>query len=155
MTYIIILLAIIALSEILRWVVTYSPKSKKRYFTEKREGVKKMTWDLEFKVFKTRELREAVRKRYDDASASKYLTEEQIKNWPADKPVEDKKRLEDDVIRFDRDIERYKEQMNQLDLEMDGSKPTNEYPEGVAGVNDQIDSLRELNEMLRDWIKRI
>ena len=43
--------------------------------------------------------------------------------------------------------------MLQLDNEVSGAKPTNENPEGVMGINQQIDSYMELKGMLKDWIK--
>jgi hypothetical protein len=136
-------------------VLTHWPVSQKGHFKLKLKGVEKMIYDLEFKAFKTREIREDVRREYDQSKSRLSITEEQIKNWPADKDQGDKARLEDKIVLLKRDVERFEAQMKQLDLECNGSKPTNEYPDGVQGINHQIDSLQELKLMLQEWIKSL
>ena len=148
-----ILLGIIALAEVMRLAMVYRPGSKSQHFKQKLEGVTKMIWDLEFKSFKTREIREDVRKEYDQSKARLLALEEQIAAWPVDKDEGDRKRLEDRVVLQKRDIERFEAQMKQLDLEVSGSKPTVDYPDGVQGVNNQIDSLQELKGMLKEWLR--
>ena len=64
MNIVIILLAVIALSEIGRLYLTHRKVNKKRYFRQKLEGVERLIYDLEFKAFKTREIREDIRKEY-------------------------------------------------------------------------------------------
>ena len=150
---VIILLGVIALSEITRLVLTHWPVSKSKHFKQKLEGVNKMIWDLEFKSFKTREIREDVRREYDQQKAKLSIIEEEIKNWPKDKDEGDRKRLEDKTELIKRDISRFEQQLKQLDLEITGSNPTNEYPDGVQGINHQVDSLQELKLMLREHIK--
>src|SRR3990167_2591322 len=100
-----ILLGIIALAEVMRLVVVYRPGSKNQHFKQKLEGVTKMIWDLEFKSFKTREIREDVRREYDASKARLSAIEEQIAAWPADKDEGDRKRLEDKVVLQKRDVE--------------------------------------------------
>ena len=150
-----ILLGIIALSEITRLIFTHWPVSKKRHFKLKLKGVEKMIYDLEFKTFKTREIREDVRREYDQSKARLSVVEEEIKNWPADKDQGDKARLVDKTDLLKRDIERFEAQLKALDLEVSGSKPTKDYPDGVQGINHQIDSLQELKIMLKEWLKNI
>lgn len=152
-TMIILLLCLIASLELLRVGLPYWPVSKKSHFKQKRGGVEKMIWDLEFKIFKTREIREDVRKEYDQAKSRLSILQEQIDNWPPDKDEGDKKVLEDKLVLLKRDIERFEAQLKSLDLEVEGSVPTKDYPDGVQGIKHQIDSLRELKLMLRDWIK--
>ena len=150
---VIILLAIIAVAEVMRLVLTFKPVSRKQHFKQKLAGVGKMIWDLDFKVFKTREIREDVRREYDQQKARLSTLEEQIKNWPKDKDEGDRKRLEDQVVLINRDIQRFEAQLKQLDLEVSGANPNNEYPDGVQGINHQIDSLQELKVMLKEWIR--
>ena len=156
MTYLIpLLLAVIASLEAARLYLTHRPATRKRHFQQKLEGVGKMIWDLDFKRYKTREIREDIRKLYDNAKSRKYGLEEQIKNWPADKNAGDKARLEDELIRIDRDVERNEAQLKDLDMQAEGAKPSPQYPDGVSGITDQIDSLMELKQMLKDWIKTL
>ena len=125
------------------------------HFYQKKEGVQKMVFDLEFKRFKTKEIREDVRKEYDNHKQRIFNLEEQIKTWPLDKDQGDKARLEDEVLRLNENVKRYEAQMKQLDDEVEGRKPSQEDHDGVTGINEQIDSLKELEGMLDDWIKRI
>ena len=126
-----------------------------RYFQSKIRGVEKMILDLEFKRFKTLEIREEVRQVYDNTQSRLSVLLEQIKKETETPTLEkgDFARLEDQKVLMERDIERYKKQMDGLDLEVNGSKPTNEYPEGIQGINSQLESLHELKLMLRDYLK--
>lgn len=143
------LLALIAIFEGLRMYWTYRPVSKKDHFKQKLEGTTKMIWDMEFKRHKTRELREGVRQDYDGAKNKLFQIEEGLKGNP-DKETKDK--LEDAKPLAERDLKRFEAQLKMLDLEIEGSKPTNEYPDGVNGVDHQIDSLHSLTKMLKDYI---
>lgn len=146
-TFIVILLGIIACSEISRLILTHKKTSKKSHFKQKLEGTQKMIWDLEFKIFKTREIREDIRKEYESMQSRIQSYKQQIKDGV--------KGLDDQLILAERDAGRFLGQIKQLDLETEGSKPTSEYPEGVIGIGHQIASLRELQEMLKSWIKKL
>lgn len=122
---------------------------KKKYFNEKYRGVEKMILDLEFKRFKTQEIREEIREEYDSLKAKIDILTTQIKNGKGP----DLAKMKDSLELMKRDSERFIAQMKALDLEVNGSKQTNEYPEGVQGINQQLDSLRELLTMLEDYKK--
>jgi hypothetical protein len=151
----IVLLAIIAVTEILRLVLTHLPTSKKAHFKQKLEGVQKMVWDLEFKKFKTREVRESIRQEYDFMLARADSFKKQIAEWPKDKDEGERKRLEDQLVLVERDAERLLAQIKSLDIEIEGAKKSNEYPDGVTGIVQNVDSLVELQGMLRDWIRKL
>ena len=130
---------------------------QKRYFKRKNEGVQAMIWDLEFKRSKSQMIREEVRQEYDKSRAKLDILQTQIKAQK-DKPSMDEgeiKRLDDQEVLLKRDIERYEAQMRQIDLDIAGSQPTNEHPDGVSGINDQLDSLRELKQMITEYIKQL
>lgn len=145
------LLGAILICEILRMLLVHRRFTKKRHFKDKLQGVERMIYDLEFKKFKTNEIREGVRMEYDNQKSKLHVLEERTKNFTGEEG--DKKRLEDQVMLLKRDMERFEAQMKQLDLDVHGSKPTVEYPDGVQGINHQIDSLQELKVMLKDWVK--
>ena len=129
---------------------------KKVYFKEKLVGVRKMIWDWEFKREKTRMIREEIRVEYDSLKSRLELLESQIKAQK-DKPTMEKgdiARLDDQKVVMTRDMERYKEQMKNLDAEINGSTKTNDFPEGVQGISQTIDSLNELVVMISEYIKR-
>lgn len=125
-----------------------------------------MVWDLEFKRFKTREIREEMRQQYDNLKHRLALLEEKIKSEKEKPTMEagDIARLDDDKVRLERDIDRLLNGkaddpslvcIKGLDLELEGSKPTVDYPQGVQGVAQQLDALRELKGLLTDYIKQI
>ena len=136
--------------------------AKHRYFRKKLQGVRCMILDLEFKRFKTAEIREEVRQTYDQCKGKLLSLEttikqekEKDKKAPGKMADGDVARLEDETVRLKRDIERYEAQIKGMDLDVNGSRATNEYPDGVAGINQQLDSLRELEGMLKDYIKSL
>lgn len=151
-TIIIILLAIIAISEVTRLVLTHKRGTKKEHFKSKLDGVEKMIYDFEFKIFKTKEIREDVRKEYDFMKSRIATLTSQIENFMG---KAEKARLEDDKVRAERDVARFEQQMKNLDIEIYGIKPSAENPDGVSGIVDQIESLRELKGMLKSWIKSL
>lgn len=150
-----ILLGIIAISEITRLILTHKKTSKKEHFKSKLEGTQKMVWDLEFKKFKTAEIREDVRKEYDYMQSRIDTINKSIQDFPKNKDKAERARLEDDKVRAERDLGRLKGQIEHLDLDIKGSKPTNQYPDGVSGIEDQINSISELTKMLKNWIKKL
>lgn len=150
---VIVLLAVIATAEVARIAISYWPRSRRAHFKGKLRGVEGMLWDLEFKVFKTREIREDIRKEYDFMLSRIESIDAQIKNFPADKPEEERKTLEDQKVLAERDRDRLLHQIKTLDVEVEGARPTAEEPNGHEGINMQIDQLRELADMLRSWLK--
>mgnify|MGYP001559573048 CR=1 FL=1 len=130
---------------------------QKRYFRKKLDGVQKMVWDLEFKKAKTQSIREEIRVEYDNMRSKLATLENQITIQKEKPTMEagDIARLDDQKVLLDKDIERLLGQMKGLDLEVSGSKSTAEFPDGVQGINQQIDALRELQIMLNAYIKEI
>ena len=114
-----------------------------------------MIWDLEFKRAKTRMIREEIRQTYDNLKSRLHILEEDIKKQKETPTMEkgDIARLDDQKVLLERDITRYEAQMKGLDLEVNGSKQTAEYPDGVQGINDQLDALRELMGMLKEYMR--
>jgi len=138
---------------------------EKEYFEKKLVGIQCMIWDLQFKRYKTAEIREGIRQEYDTLKAKLSLLETKIKQQKK-KPTMEKgeiARLDDQKVILERDIKRKLEGddglriigLKQLDMQVKGLPKSNDYPEGVAGVNDQIDAFRELMEMLRIYIKAL
>ena len=150
------LLAVIAIVEVHRsYTGLNRTTSRKSHFKRKLEGTKAMIWDLQFKVFKTREIREDIRQEYDQMKSRIDALDTQIKNWPSDQPEAERKAKEDQKVLAERDAERFLLQMKMLDEEVEGAKPTAENPDGKVGIVNQIDSLRELEGMLKDYIKEL
>ena len=70
-------------------------------------------------------------------------------------PVGEIEGFYDKKLLLERDRDRFKEQMKGLDLDVYGSKKTNEFPDGLDGINQQLEALRELKGMLKQFIKTI
>lgn len=142
---------------------------KKKYFKKKAEAIKRMIWDLEFKKEKTLMIREEVRREYDGVQAKLNIVEEKIKGFPklsSEKPEDQEKEkkelwsdeqrgVDDERIRLEITRDRHQAQMKQLDVDVFGSKKTNEYPDGVDGIEQQLDALRELLGMVKEYLKKI
>ena len=126
---------------------------QKKHFKSKLTGVQRMVWDLEFKRFKTREIREEVRQTYDNQKSRQFSLKEQLNNKELKK--EELANIKDEIERLDVQLKRYEEQMKGLDLEVEGSKPTNELPDGHDGINQTLDSLRELQQMIKSYIDEL
>lgn len=126
---------------------------QKKHFKSKLIGVQRMVWDLEFKRFKTREIREEVRQTYDNQKSRQFSLKEQLNNKELKK--EELANIKDEIERLDVQLKRYEEQMKGLDLEVEGSKPTNELPDGHDGINQTLDSLRELQQMIKSYIHEL
>lgn len=142
---------------------------KKKYFIKKLEGVQKMIWDLEFKTEKVSVVREGLRREYDGAKAKLESIENRIKTFPIEKTkwTDEQKRVEDEknvlilniegLRNGDGSISRagYKDHLRDLDLEINGSPKNKEFPEGLNGIVQQIVGLRELQGILKMYIKKI
>lgn len=130
---------------------------KRKYFNWKLNAVQKMIWDMEFKREKTLMIREGIRNEYDAIQSKLHIVNTQIEALPVNKEkwTDEQKRLDDQKILLIRDSERLVNQMKSLDLEVYGSKKTNEYPEGVDGIDQQLDALRELQAMIKGYIKSL
>lgn len=135
---------------------------RKKYFLSKIRGVDHLILDLEFKRFKMQEVREEIRDTYDARKAQILSIQERIK-LENDKKSDDKtkmsegdiKRLEDDIVRSEADRDRFLNQIKGIDLQLDGAKPSPENPEGAQGMEEQLEALRELKDMLRDYMQRL
>ena len=139
--------------------------SDKRYFKKKLQAIHYSILDLEFKRFKTLELREGVRKEYDHLRSrlevlGNEIQKESLLQKTKDEQivrmsVDEFKRLEDQKVLIERDIERMITQMKQLDMEVNGSKATENMPEGYTGISNQLDGLRELSAMVKEYIAQM
>lgn len=129
------------------------------YFFKKRLAVDFATWDMLFKRFKIMEEREEVRRQYDALSSKLEIKKTEIEEEAKPGKLKDTSpgdyaRFEDEKIRLERDIERSKQRMNVIDGEIHGLPASADYPDGVSGVNQQLDALRELKVLIRKYIKQ-
>lgn len=127
----------------------------KDYFKKKLKGIQAMIWDLEFKRYKTLYVREQIRQEYDGLRSRLEILKTQIAS-EKDKPTispDEFKRLEDDEVRLNQEVERKVAQMKGLDIEINGAKPSAELPEGHQGLNETMEALRELMNVTKAYVK--
>lgn len=152
--YIVIaLLVIIAVSEMYRTYLGLKTPSKKEHFKRKLRGTREMIWDFQFKIFKTREIREGIRQEYDYLQSRLMTVTQQLESKDLDK--ETRATLEDQEVLLERDATRFLAQMKHLDLEVEGAKPSLDNPDGHEGISMQIENLRELEKMLEEHINAL
>ena len=137
--------------------IRYMFSKQKRYFRKKLWGVQCMLWDMDFKRYKTLYVREQIRQEYDNSRSKLEILKTNIaaeKDKPT-LPVDEFKRLEDNEVRLNEEIEKKVAQMKQLDIEINGSPATVELPEGYQGINQTMDGLRELAQVTKKYIKEL
>ena len=140
-----ILLGLITTIQLYRAWMVFSPTSKKKHFSDKLKGTQRLRWDLEFKVAKTMQIREDIRKEYDFMNSRIATLEMQLKGNPNDKD-----KLEDQKTVAEKDRDRLLNQIKALDLEANGCTKSKEYPDGYTGIKQQIESMREVEGMLKN-----
>lgn len=64
-------------------------------------------------------------------------------------------RLQDQKELLVNDSKRYAAQMRQMDADVNGSTATNEFPEGIEGINQVLEGLRELQGMIKLYIQTL
>ena len=131
---------------------------QKDYFKKKLKGIQAMVWDLEFKRYKTLYVREQIRQEYDALRSRQEILKTQIKAESEtgklkDTNLDEFKRLEDDEVRLNNDIEKKVAQMKSLDIEVNGAKPSAENPEGHQGINETLEALRELSNVTKTYLR--
>lgn len=127
---------------------------KKDYFKKKLTGVRNLIWDMEFKRYQLLRKREDYREQYDNAMSKQSALKAQIDSITASGAVADGK-LTDQLVLLDKEIENHKEWMDGLDAEVNGLPRSNEHPEGVQGINQQIEALIDLRSKTKDFINEL
>lgn len=139
-------------------IIKYITNKKYRFFVGKIRQVEKSIWELDFKINKSRQVREGVRQDRDRAVENK--NHAQI-NMDKEEDKEKKKELEEQVKLNEDNIKRYEAQMKMIDDQIQGvakQNPSEEYPDGipaVVGILETIASYSELRKMYREYLKQI
>lgn len=141
-------------------ILKYITNPKYKYFIKKNRGVQFMIYDQEFKRFKALEIREEVRQDYDRMKArletlDGMIAKESEAGGLKETNVDEFKRLEDNKVLLEKDIQERVNSMNDIDAEINGTKPSMENPNGSHGINQLLDSLRELQGLIKNYVKII
>lgn len=125
--------------------------TKKKFFKSKITDVDRYIWDLEFKIEKSRQIREGIRLDRNRALESVVQLDTQLKNTTDEKEKEGLEKQKQELV--DK-ANRYESQMKMIDNEINGGQPTEDNPAGI-GIMEKIKSFIELREMYKDYIKKI
>lgn len=134
-------------------LLTWLLSRKYRYFNRKVIDVQNSIWEYEFKVNKSRQIREGIRQDRDRAMETSQQIEVALK---AEKKGEKKESLEKELATFIDSVKRYEAQMKMIDAQIQGGEDnrSESNPAGI-GVLEQIKSLTELKLMYIDYLSRI
>lgn len=121
--------------------------NKIQFFKQKIERVQYETWEVEFKVQKSRQIREGVRQDRDRAIEALSNIETALKTEPTDRT-----KLETERDAFKENITRYEAQMDMLDKQINGYQGDDTH-EPIIGLIEQLASLSELKSMYKSYIK--
>lgn len=128
---------------------------KYRIFYKKFRDTQVAIWEQEFKVAKSRQVREGIRtdrERAIDALAQVSASLEGAKQKK--QPKETIQSLEKEKTYFAESVKRYEAQMQMIDDQIRGVAASGDNP-GQQGINDTIGMLAELREMYRQFLKDI
>lgn len=124
---------------------------KYRYFRSKVNDVTASIWDLEFKIAKSRQVREGVRQDRDRALEAVNQITLRIEGTKDKDAV---KKLEEEKAKFEDNAKRYEAQMRMIDEQVNGVPAEGENP-GQQGLLETLASLTELRSMYRDYAKTV
>lgn len=131
--------------------IKYATNRKYRIFAKKIKDVDATIWDFEFKVAKSRQVREGVRQDRDRAVEAALHVGRQLEAKPAGV---DLKKLESDKAALEDNAKRYEAQMKMVDEQINGV-PAKGVDPGQQGILDTIASLVELREMYKSYLNTI
>lgn len=139
-------------------IIKYITNKKYRFFLKKIKNVDKSIWEYEFKISKSRQVREGIRKDRDRVVENKNHLETKISE---EKDEKLKKGFEKDLEQSKEMIKKYEGQMKLIDDQINGVlkvEPNDEYPDGIppqVGILETIESLTELKLMYNEYLKQI
>lgn len=131
-------------------ILKYLTNRKYRFFYKKINDVAAAIWEMEFKINKSRQVREGVREDRDRAVENVNSLTAQIPN--ANEEI--KKRMETDLAVHSDNVKRYEAQMKMIDDQIAGVPASGENP-GQQGLMETVASYVELRNMYKSYLKTI
>ncbi len=129
-----------------------------RLFHKKIKQVQASIWEHEFKIAKSRQIREGVRQDRDRAMEAMHQIDVMLKaneEGKTDKIAEDALvKIQQDRANLEENARRYELQMRMIDEQIMGRPAIGEDP-GVQGIMDTIKALIELQKMYRDYASKL
>lgn len=125
-------------------------KTKKQFFKEKIESVTYTVWDKEFKLAKSRQVREGVRQDRDRAIEAINNIEAKMKTTKG----KEAKELQSERDHMVNTKERYEAQIDMVDKQINGFQGDQTH-EPIIGILEELGSLHELKGMYKSYISSI
>lgn len=125
--------------------------NKKQFFKDKVKQVTYSIWDSEFKLAKSRQVREGVRQDRDRAVEAINQVDARLL---AEKNKEARKNLEAERALLSDKKTRYEAQLDMIDKQINGFAGS-ETHEPVQGILELLASLNELKTMYKDYLKKV
>jgi len=132
-------------------IIKYAFNRKYRFFYDKYTKVEKSIWEHDFKILKSRQIREGVRQDRDREVENRNILETKL---PKETDEKVKESLAEQLKVSTEKITRYEAQMKMVDAQINGVKP-NDDNTGVVGVLETIESLSELRKMYREYFRNL
>lgn len=128
-------------------ILKYLTSRKYRFFYKKVNDVQYSIWDMEFKIIKSREVREGVRQDRDRAIENIQMIEAALNN--PNITEEYKAKAESDKAVYTDNVSRYEKQMKMIDDQIRGVKATpatetDEGNPGIQGITETVEAYIEL-----------
>lgn len=137
----------------------YLSNRQYRLFRRKIKDVQASIWEYEFKIAKSRQVREGVRQDRDHAIEAVNNIANMLKADDeaaiADKMPEDaRKNLVDEMTKLNDDTKRYEAQMRMIDDQINGVNASAE-SSGTQGIMETIKAMVELKSMYKDYSNKL
>lgn len=132
---------------IFKWLTS----RKYRIFTKKIKDVEVSLWEYEFKVAKSRQVREGVRQDRDRALENAKRLEVALAGV---KDEAEKEKMTSSIVTHAENAKRYEAQMKMIDEQISGV-PASEGNPGQEGIIGIMASLTELKKMYIDYRKSV
>lgn len=129
----------------------YFISKKYRFFHRKLYQVQASIWETEFKISKSRQVREGVRQDRDRAIEALHQIEARTKG---EQDTHKKGELEKEVEAFIANVKRYEAQMKMIDDQIKGAAG-DETHEPIVGLMEQLKSYIELKLMYQDFLRTV
>ena len=133
---------------------------QKKYFRKKLHSVQCSIYDMQFKLFKTKEIREETRHEYDLLKSKREqlilrikLESEKKYDDPSKLNKDEFARLEDQKTILDRDIKRKEEGSDDPNLQNMVSLRSLDMD--ILAEQEQLGALQSLKVMIKDYIKKL
>jgi uncharacterized protein YllA (UPF0747 family) len=127
--------------------IKYLTNWKYRFFTKKIRDVEMAMLEADFKIAKSRQLREQIRQDRDRAVESARNISEKLEKSISD---EEKKQLKEELTLHQENKPRFEKQMDMIDREIHGFRGT-ETEEPVIGILERLASMAELKQMYKEY----